>query len=110
MPVRQVVLEERDDDYRKSYEDPEVMSVWDRCITRGVPGSMFPAGYNNYYRIVQRPEAVLIYYEMIHEARYIPLSDEPRLEHVELWNGQPRGYWEGSALIVETRGFNKKGG
>ena len=109
VPVRQRILEQRDDDYRKSFEDPEVMSVWDRCITRGVPGSMLPAGYNNYYRIVQRPEAVLIYYEMIHEARYIPLSDEPRLEHVEFWNGQPRGYWEGSALIVKTRGFNNKG-
>ena len=109
VPVRQRILEQRDDDYLKSFEDPEAMSVWDRCITRGVPGSMLPAGYNNYYRIVQRPEAVLIYYEMIHEARYIPLSDEPRLEHVEFWNGQPRGYWEGSALIVETRGFNNKG-
>ena len=109
VPVRQPILDQRDDDYLKSFEDPEAMSVWDRCITRGVPGSMLPAGYNNYYRILQRPEAVLIYYEMIHEARYIPLSDEPRLEHVEFWNGQPRGYWEGSALIVKTRGFNNKG-
>ena len=70
------------------------MSVWDRVLQ--AYGSMLPAGYNNYYRIVQRPEAVLIYYEMIHEARYIPLSDEPRLEHVEFWNGQPRvmgGSW-----------------
>ena len=31
------------------------MSVWDRCITRGVPGGMFPAGYNNAYQIVQTP-------------------------------------------------------
>ena len=25
------------------------MSPWDRCITRGLPGGMFPAGYNNAY-------------------------------------------------------------
>ena len=91
MPVRNSALRKRDETYMKSFDDPEAMSVWDRCITRGMPGSMLPAGYNNYYRIVQRPESVLIYYEMIHEARYIPLTKTPRLEHVELWNGQPRG-------------------
>ena len=40
VPVRQGVLEQRDDDYLKSFEDPEVMSVWDRCITRGIPGKI----------------------------------------------------------------------
>jgi len=29
------------------------MSVWDRCITRGAPAGMFPAGYNNAYKIIQ---------------------------------------------------------
>src|SRR5262249_23580111 len=33
----------------------EFMSVWDRCITRGVPGGMFPAGYNNAYQIIHTP-------------------------------------------------------
>ena len=28
---------------------------WVRCITRGVPGGMFPAGYNNGYQILQIP-------------------------------------------------------
>ncbi|PYR23918.1 MAG: hypothetical protein DMF98_17235, partial [Acidobacteria bacterium] len=50
----------------------EFMSVWDRCITRGAPGGMFPAGYNNAYQIVQTPGYVVIHYEMIHEARIIP--------------------------------------
>jgi hypothetical protein len=109
VPVRDSTLQKRDDTYAKSFDDPEAMSVWDRCITRGMPGSMLPAGYNNYYRIVQRPEAVLIYYEMIHEARYIPLTKTPRLEHVAFWNGQPRGYWDGQSLVVETVGFNDKG-
>ncbi len=109
VPVRESAFRKRDDSYKKSFDDPEAMSVWDRCITRGIPGSMLPAGYNNYYRIVQRPEAVLIYYEMIHEARYIPLTKMPRLDHVEFWNGQPRGYWDGQTLVVETLGFNDKG-
>src|SRR5262245_14880174 len=42
---------------------------WERCITRGVPGGMFPAGYNNGYAILQTPDYVAIVYEMIHEAR-----------------------------------------
>ena len=40
------------------------MSVWDRCISRGVPGSMLPAGYNNAYRILQTPGHVVIHHEM----------------------------------------------
>ena len=50
------------------------MSPWDRCITRGIPGAMFPAGYNNAYRIMQVPGYVVIVYEMIHAARVIPLN------------------------------------
>ena len=28
---------------------------------------MFPAGYNNAYRIIQSPDAIVILYEMIHD-------------------------------------------
>jgi hypothetical protein len=108
VPVRESVLDARDAAARAAFNDPEPMSVWDRCITRGIPGGMLPAGYNNYYRIVQQPDAVFIFYEMIHEARIIPLDDRPRLD-VESWNGQPRGSWDGDTLVVETRGFNDRG-
>jgi hypothetical protein len=92
---------------RDSYE---FMSVWDRCITRGVPGGMFPAGYNNAYQIVQTPGYVVIHYEMIHEARIIPIDGRPHLPaHVRLWNGDPRGRWDGNTLVVETTNYNSKG-
>jgi len=88
----------------------EFMSVWDRCITRGVPGGMFPAGYNNAYSIVQTPGYVVIHYEMIHEARVIPLDGRPHLPaHVRSWNGDPRGSWDGNTLVVETTNYNSKG-
>ena len=35
-------------------------TVWDRCLTRGVPGSMLPAGYNNAYRFIQTPDTFTI--------------------------------------------------
>ncbi len=103
VPVRASALARRDLNQQLAYADMEYMSPWDRCITRGIPGSMLPAGYNNYYRIVQREDEVLIYYEMIHEARIIPLDKTPRLG-LGFWNGEPRGYWEGDTLVVETRG------
>src|SRR5712691_7281028 len=86
------------------------MSVWDRCITRGVPGGMFPAGYNNAYQILQVPGAVVILYEMIHEARVIPLDGRPHLpSRVRQWNGDSRGHWEGNTLVVDTTNYNGKG-
>jgi hypothetical protein len=88
----------------------EFMSVWDRCITRGVPGGMFPAGYNNAYQIVQSPGYVVIHYEMIHEARIIPIDGRPHVaSRVRLWNGDSRGRWDGNTLVVDTTNYNNTG-
>jgi hypothetical protein len=83
---------------------------WVRCITRGFPAGMFPAGYNNAYQIVQIPGAVIIASEMIHETRIIPTDGRPRLgAGIRLWNGDPRGRWDGDTLVVETTNFNDRG-
>ncbi|MBI3399838.1 MAG: hypothetical protein HY048_00335 [Acidobacteria bacterium] len=87
----------------------ELMSPWDRCITRG-PGGMFPAGYNNAYQIIQTPGYVVIVQEMIHEARVIPLDGRAHVDTaVRRWTGDPRGRWDGNTLVVETTNFNGKG-
>lgn len=83
---------------------------WVRCITRGVPAGMFPAGYNNAYQIVQVPGYVVIAYEMIHETRIIPIDGRPHVgRNIRLWNGDPRGHWEGQTLVVDTTNYNDKG-
>lgn len=106
VPVRADAEAHRDNALRRNTDTYEFMSPWDRCITRGMPGGMFPAGYNNYYRILQTPDAVVINYEMIHEARIIPLDGRPRLgEGAQFWNGEPRGRWDGDTLVVETQGY-----
>ena len=56
------------------FNGPEDLSVYDRCITRGVVGSTLPVGYNAGNQIVQGPGYVAIRYEMIHETRLIPLD------------------------------------
>ena len=99
-------------DYNSAHERDsyEFMSVWDRCITRGAPAGMFPAGYNNAYQIIQTPGYVVIHFEMIHEARVIPINGRPHApEHVRRWNGDPRGRWDGKTLVVDTTNYNNKG-
>lgn len=98
-------------DYNLEHEPDSYvyMTPWDRCITRGIPGSMFPAAYNNGYQIIQTPGYVVIVYEMIHDARIIPL-DKPHIpSNVRQWNGDSRGHWEGETLVVDTTNFTGKG-
>jgi len=86
-----------------SYED---RSLYDRCITRGLPGSMMPAIYGNQYEIVQAPGYVAILYEMIHETRVIPLDGrEPVSTSIRQDMGVARGRWEGDTLVVTTKNF-----
>ena len=78
-------------------------SLYDRCITRGLPGSMMPAIYGNSYEIVQGPQHVAIIYEMIHETRVIPLDNRPHVgKGIRSYMGDARGRWEGDTLVVET--------
>jgi len=86
-----------------SYED---RSLYDRCITRGLPGSMMPAIYGSHYDITQGPGYVAIRYEMIHETRVIPLSAGPHVgTKIRTYMGDARGHWEGDTLVVETANF-----
>ena len=82
---------------------------WERCITRGVPGLMFPT-YNTGHLIVQTPGYVTISSEMIHLTRPIPLDDRPAPHsNLRQWDGVPRGRWEGNTLVVEVTNYNTQG-
>jgi hypothetical protein len=87
-----------------SYTD---RSFYDRCITRGLPGSMMPAIYGNAYDITQAPGLVAIRYEMIHEARIIPLDTSKRTG-LRSHMGDARGRWDGDTLVVETTNFDPR--
>jgi len=90
-------------------DGPEDRTLWEQCITRGLPEGMLPAGYNNNVKILQTPGYVVILMEMIHDARIIPLDGRPHLpSNVRSWMGDPRGRWEGSTLVVETTNFSDK--
>jgi hypothetical protein len=100
----------RADDLARLGDSWEHHTTWERCITRAVPGGMFPTGYNSAYQIIQGPKQVVILYEMLHEPRVIPIDGGPHLpKNVRLWNGDSRGRWEGNTLVVDITNYTDRG-
>jgi hypothetical protein len=89
-----------------TFDSEKDFDTWDRCITRGMPASMFPFRYNNGMQIIQQPGYVILNLEMIHDARIIPLGNRPPLSpRIKQWMGESRGRWEGNTLVVVTTNF-----
>jgi hypothetical protein len=89
-------------------DGPEDRNLYERCITRGLPGAMMPGFYNHNYQILQTPGYVVILVEMIHDARIIPLDGRPHVsQKIRQWLGDSRGRWEGKTLVVETTNLNE---
>ena len=91
---------------QKPYDGPEALDLYDRCITRGLPHVIFPTIYNNTSQIVQGPGYVAIRYEMIHDARIIPINGGSHLpSSMQQYFGDSRGRWEGDTLVVDVTNF-----
>ncbi|HIE93791.1 MAG TPA: hypothetical protein EYQ83_13330 [Acidobacteria bacterium] len=91
---------------------PEDRPLWERCIlgfNSGPP--MLPSAYNNNVQLLQTPDTVVIFNEMVHNARIVPLASQPRLpDDLRLVTGDARGHWEGATLVVETTNFLRETG
>ncbi len=91
---------------------PEDLGLSERCMlgfNAGPP--MLPSAYNNNIQILQTPDHVVIFNEMVHDARIVPLGDVPHLPgDVRQWLGDSRGRWEGDSLVVESTNFTSKTG
>ena len=78
-----------------------------RCIlgfNSGPP--MAPSAYNNNVQVFQTEDTVVLFAEMNHNARVVPLDGRDRLDDsIRLWTGDARGHWEGDTLVVETTNF-----
>ena len=93
----------RRDPVPASYEN---WSWYDRCISRGVAGSILPVIYGNGLEIVQTPGYVAIRYEMVHDVRVIPTDGRAHLSsNIRSFMGDAVGHWEGKTLVVETTNF-----
>ena len=107
------VLEQRPIRYRSGgagTDGPEDRGLAERCIVGFNAGPpMAPGAYNNNVQLLQTPNYVVIFTEMIHDARIVPLDGRPALpEGIRLWMGDSRGHWDGATLVVETTNFTDK--
>src|SRR5262245_2105489 len=113
LPTLTAAAQKREADRRRespaqpaSYTD---FSLYERCITRGLAGSILPGGYNNGHQIFQSPSFVTIVNEMIHESRIVPLDGRPHVSAALVSHlGDSRGRWEGDTLVVETKNFTDR--
>jgi hypothetical protein len=88
------------------FESPLDFTLYDRCITRGIVGSVMPVVYGNGNRIIQAPGEVIISYEMVHDTRVIYTDGRPHVpSKIRQYLGDARGHWEGNTLVIETTNF-----
>ena len=95
-----------DVDHRGPYDGPESLGISERCIV-GFTGATptFPSLYNNFKRIVQTDEHVMIMIEMVHDARVVRMNGEHNPASMKSWLGDSIGRWDGDTLVVESRNF-----
>jgi hypothetical protein len=101
----------------------EDFTLYDRCITRGIVGSVLPVLYGNGVRILQTQNEVVLSYEMVHDTRVIPIDastssgsrapsrgvGRPAVSTaIKQYMGTSRGRWEGDTLVIDTDGFTER--
>jgi hypothetical protein len=91
------------------FNTPEDFTMYDRCITRGIVGSVLRVVYGNGNRIVQAPGMVAITYEMIHDTRVFYTDGRPHVSpSIRQLLGDSRARWEGDELVVVTTNLTDK--
>jgi hypothetical protein len=91
------------------FESVEDFTLYDRCITRGVWGSVMRVVYGNGNRIVQAPGMVAISYEMVHDTRVMYTDGRPHIgDSIRQYMGDSRARWDGDVLVVETTNLTDK--
>jgi hypothetical protein len=89
----------------------EDFTLYDRCITRGIVGSVMPVPYGNGNVILQTPDQFVISYEMIHDTRVVPVDGRPHIpSSIRQYLGDSRGSWRGDTLVIETTNFTDRTG
>ena len=93
------------------FDGPETLALSERCLL-GFDGAApaIPSLYNNYKRIVQTEEHVMILFEMVHDARIIKINGKHQDESLRDWQGDSIGRWEGDTLVVSTKNFTEFNG
>ena len=76
----------------------------ERCITDGLPGSVWTGTAGGPTQILQSPGYVVITGEQFRDRRIVPTDGRPHGK-IRGWLGEGRGHWEGDTLVVDTTNF-----
>jgi hypothetical protein len=77
--------------------------LYERCITRGIGGSILRVIYGNGNRIVQAPGVVAFSYEMLSDTRLFYIDGRAHVnQKIGMYLGDSRARWEDEELVVET--------
>jgi len=94
---------------RTRADGPEDFSLGERCILFGAGPPIVPGPYNNNIQIVQTRDTVVVFNEMIHDARIVPMDGRPHLPpNIRPLLGDSRGRWDGDTLVIETTNFTDR--
>jgi len=95
-----------DQDGPGPYDGPEDLALAERCLLSFAGGPpILPSLYNNFTRIVQTEDYVMILLEMVHDARIVRMNSEHKPAAYRSWLGDSIGWWEGDVLVVDTTNF-----
>jgi hypothetical protein len=93
-------------------DGPEDRSLGERCLAFNAGPPMMSGPYNNFVQILQKPDAIVIYNEMIHDARVVPIDASATVTHlpaaIRRWQGDSRAHWDGATLVVDTTNFTDR--
>jgi hypothetical protein len=100
---------------KQSRDSPEVVGLAERCLMETSFGAspsappLVPSPFGqNYYQIVQTPTHVMIFSELIHDARIVRIGGTHPPASVQLWLGDSIGRWDGDTLVVDTTNFSER--
>ena len=100
---------------KSSSDDPEVVGLDERCLLSVALGSsnssppLVPNVFGqNIYQIVQTPQYVMLFSELVHDARIVRINGKHPPASVQNWLGDSIGRWEGDTLVVDTTNFTAK--
>ena len=94
----------------RTSEGPEARSLGERCLVfeQSATPPMLSVRYNNNYQIVQTKDTIVIFAEMVHDARIVRLNGKHVPRSIRKWMGDSIGHFEGDTLVVETVHFHEQ--
>jgi hypothetical protein len=95
-----------------AFDGPETRPLAERCLlgflsTAGPP-TMPNYFYNNLKQIVQTKDTILLFNEMVHDARVVRMNAQHLPPAIRKWMGDSVGRWDGDTLVIDTTNFTKK--